>query len=620
MLLKGFWIGLLMIGIFAGFVKAQNTQEDSLKVILSDLAQQPSSLGRDSMIIKTITKIFMTLPSKEIAKREFYNDSLKGFAPRTAWHKAAAYQMYISGFMHTFRGENTLAFNDIERALIAFKKYQDKEFYQNAFDRLSVLMSRNMMIKPIANPILEKKYLGYLHEKLKDALAIPNNPDLSSAYAGLGQFYLMKKEYAKSMNYYQQGLSHTLKQPNPNSVFYSYHSELFFAKGLCPLYLNPSDKQAMATVEKVMKVCQTQKHNNYEKYLLLVMVHYMGNFYCENRQFQNALKMGLLGKNLEDFPQMPFYQYLVDNVLAKAYRGLGKPSEALAYLEKVDNYEEKSGAMELRSNLAEWHLKYLDEKQNATIKTLENEKLQTQANRNKWIRNLLIFILLTGCLFLFYTLKTNRKLRQKNRQIQEALFEGQTMERKRMASELHDNIANKILAVKMRIETIDSEHFTEKEKVNFASTLRYIDEVYSDVRLVSHNLLPEELESKGLAIAVENLVKKINLINKTNFDLVISQNFPRLAVRFEYEIYTIIFELVNNILKHAEANNAIIHLTQEMKTVKLIVEDNGKGVDNQAINSNNLGLKSVSARVETLKGHLEILSHDGTKVMIEVPT
>jgi signal transduction histidine kinase len=592
--------------------------EDSLQNQLKNLSNQPTSIGRDSLIIRTLANIFMSFPSKEIPKREFYNDSLKRFTNKSKWQKAHAYQMYISGFMHTFKGENTLAFNDIEKALIEFRKLKDEENYQKCAERLSILMSRNMMVKPLNNEHLEKKYLNYLSEQLEEAKTKFGGMKLAGAYAGFGQYYLMKKDYKKSAEYYQQQAKYAKLNTNKNLEFFEYHSGLFYSKGLCALYQNPNDKETLKTVNKIIKICETEKHNNYEKYLLLIIVHYMGNYYAEQKNYQNALRIGLIGQNLEDPPQMPFYTYLVDNVLAKAYKGLNQPAKAFQYLEKVTEYQETSGTQELTGNLAEWQLKYEDEKQKTQIKTLENDKLQAEANRQKWIRNFLIISLLLGCGLVFYFFKNNQQLKTKNREIEEALLKGQTLERKRVAQELHDNLSAKISGIRWRLEAIEPDFKVEKHKQIYESSVNALAEVYTDVRLIAHNLLPAELETKGLTFALESLVKELNGLNKTEFSLNIPSTIGRFQNKIEYEIFSIILELSNNILKHSQAKNALISLEIEKNTLKLLVSDNGIGIDEDSI-KRGMGMSNLKSRVASLNGKMAIENQEGVCAVIEVP-
>ncbi len=592
--------------------------EDSLQNELKTLSNQSISLQRDSLIIKILAEIFMSFPSKEIPKREFYNDSLRRFSAKSSWAKAQGYQLYISGFMHTFKGENTLAFNDIEKALLAFRKLKDKENYQKCAERLAVLMGRNMMIKPMTDSVLKRKYLKYITERLEEAKTKFAGTKLAGAYAGMGQFYLEGKDYKQSAKYYEQEVKYAHLNPNKNLKFFEYHSGLFYSKGLCILYQNPNDTEALKTVNQIIQICQTEKHNNYEKYLLLIMVHYMGNYYAEQKDYQNALRIGLIGQNIEEPPQMPFYTYLVDNVLAKAYKGLNQPVKALQYLEKVSDYQEKSGTQELTGNLAEWQLKYEDEKQKTQIKTLENEKLQTEANRQKWIRNFLIISLLMGCGLVFYFFKTNQQLKSKNREIEEALLKGQTIERKRVAQELHDNLSAKISGIRWRLEAIEPEFKVEKQRKIYESSVNALAEVYTDVRLIAHNLLPAELETKGLSVALQSLVKELNGLNKTDFSLNINETISRFQNKIEYEIFSIILELSNNILKHSQAKNALVSLETEKNTLKLVVSDNGIGIAEDSIKKG-MGMSNLKSRVASLNGKMSVENREGVWVGVEVP-
>jgi two-component system, NarL family, sensor kinase len=86
-----------------------------------------------------------------------------------------------------------------------------------------------------------------------------------------------------------------------------------------------------------------------------------------------------------------------------------------------------------------------------------------------------------------------------------------------------------------------------------------------------------------------------------------------------WNIYNVILELVNNILKHAEAKSAMISIFQENNLLKISVKDNGKGFDNQLINFDSLGLKSIHSRIEAIRGKVDILSNNGTEVLIEIP-
>ncbi len=252
------------------------------------------------------------------------------------------------------------------------------------------------------------------------------------------------------------------------------------------------------------------------------------------------------------------------------------------------------------------------------VKKLENEKLQTEANRQKMIRNILVISLLLGAGLVFYFFKNNQQLKTKNKEIEEALLKGQTIERKRVATELHDNLSAKISGVKWRLEAIQPDFKIEKQRKIYESSVNALSEIYTDVRLISHNLLPIELETKGLTIAIENLVTELNSLEKTKFLLEISENISRFDNRIEYELFSIILELSNNILKHSGAKEALIYLKKEVNLLKLSVEDNGIGIA-ESQHKKGMGLSNIQSRVEALNGNLNMMSEVGVKISIEIP-
>lgn len=137
-----------------------------------------------------------------------------------------------------------------------------------------------------------------------------------------------------------------------------------------------------------------------------------------------------------------------------------------------------------------------------------------------------------------------------------------------------------------------------------------MNQAYQDVRNISHNLVPAELENKGLVGSIENLIIKINDSSRVQFTLKESIEDTALLQEISYPIYNIVFELINNILKLAEARKAHINKLQRDNSIVLVVTDDGQGYD-PAKTKKGFGLKSILARVESLGGHLTATSQLG---------
>jgi signal transduction histidine kinase len=202
-------------------------------------------------------------------------------------------------------------------------------------------------------------------------------------------------------------------------------------------------------------------------------------------------------------------------------------------------------------------------------------------------------------------------------EVKDASYKGEQKERKRLASDLHDNLGSVLSAISMHLEALDPKSLSAGENKLYANIKSMTSDAYNEIRLISHNLSPKELEKEGgLAKAMERLTLKLNAAKKTNFKMNFSlkQSLPQ---RMEVNIYAIVLELSNNVLRHADAQNAEISLIGERGVLRLSVTDDGTGFINN--NSTGLGLSSIQVRVEELNGALLINNEKGTHVEIKIP-
>jgi signal transduction histidine kinase len=99
-------------------------------------------------------------------------------------------------------------------------------------------------------------------------------------------------------------------------------------------------------------------------------------------------------------------------------------------------------------------------------------------------------------------------------------------------------------------------------------------------------------------------------------------NDNRYSIAFENKVYNIVQELINNVLKHSEAQNAVILLKEDKRTLKIVITDDGKGFDPKKVkNKDGIGINQIEARVFMLKGIMNIESEidGGTRIEINLP-
>ncbi len=202
----------------------------------------------------------------------------------------------------------------------------------------------------------------------------------------------------------------------------------------------------------------------------------------------------------------------------------------------------------------------------------------------------------------------NDQLRAKNREIEDALLRGQTLERKRMAADLHDSLGGLLAAIKMNLSALNPAQLPEREQQIYRSLLGMTKEAFAEVRYLSHNLQPEALEKQGLAEALNRLVDKLNLTQQIDFRLD-AADLPRLDKTTEFNLYSICIELCSNILRHSEATQAAILFRRFGSELNMIIQDNGCGMD--PADATGMGLRNIQARMDVIQGRYEIHSGAG---------
>lgn len=150
--------------------------------------------------------------------------------------------------------------------------------------------------------------------------------------------------------------------------------------------------------------------------------------------------------------------------------------------------------------------------------------------------------------------------------------------------------------------------------------LKIVDFASKEVRDLSHTLHSSILHKFGLPFAIKDIAEmysnsQIKIHTELDIDI-------RYSIAFENKVYNIVQELINNVLKHSEAQNAVILLKEHNGTLKIVISDDGIGFDkNKVKNKDGIGINQIEARVYMLKGLIQITSEEGggTKIEINLP-
>ena len=174
-----------------------------------------------------------------------------------------------------------------------------------------------------------------------------------------------------------------------------------------------------------------------------------------------------------------------------------------------------------------------------------------------------------------------------------------------------------IAAAKMHFSSLSSTISPILESKGYVQGMDLLENASIQVRRTSHNLMPEILLENGLEKAIDRYCTSIS--NRSLQLLFIPLgNINRFNAGFELALYRIVQELINNIIRHSKATQALLQLSQNQNILTLSVEDNGDGFLTENI-TDGTGLGSIRKRVNALTGHLEICSqiNKGTQVYLE---
>lgn len=217
-----------------------------------------------------------------------------------------------------------------------------------------------------------------------------------------------------------------------------------------------------------------------------------------------------------------------------------------------------------------------------------------------------------------------QKLRYRESQIQ-SIINAQEKERERVARDIHDSVGSGLSALKMYISNLDPgvKNNDHKTKSTYSNSLDMLDNIHREIRNISFNLKPKIIASQGLYAALEEMIRRINNIGVISISLNTFDFEDRLPPGIEINIYRVLQEIFNNIMKHSNARHVSIQLTKYEKELNLMVEDDGSGFDIRDLEKNDsYGWDNIISRLELINGkHVidTLAGRKGTTIIIDVP-
>ena len=181
----------------------------------------------------------------------------------------------------------------------------------------------------------------------------------------------------------------------------------------------------------------------------------------------------------------------------------------------------------------------------------------------------------------------------------------------RISKELHDGVCNDLLSVEMEMKQSDNSAITTQLK-----------QIRENLRNLSHQLATPALSNFSLYQVLTLYTDKLKSLKTPHIQCYIEESIQQIdfPADLTQEVYRILQEIISNMLKHANAQQAYITASYEDGQVNLIVEDDGKGFSADKLSNDflqaGLGLRSVKERCDKLQGGCDITSKEGQGTVI----
>ena len=478
-------------------------------------------------------------------------------------------------------------------------------------DQKALEMGRKMMLYfPIKQEKTEQSHIEYLlilntvgvlldnvalSQNSTDTLRIAINKIKTSTPVGLKM--LLYTSYAKSLN--------NLERTDSAQYYYKH------ALALIPQSTNPYNVANLHYLYGCLLKNRHQKPQQASHYFSKA-----ANFYRKNPN-------NMLVKCLEEWADLE----------ATTFKN---NTAAYALLSEAHQVYRKNTKAEYQSKLSGFDAEFRTREKEIKIEALSMQQEVEQTKHQMVIITILANLLIATSIvlallfllrkkkseFKFKELSLQHDLNQKRHEIEtlsnemsqkmtERYINGLEDSNKRISSELHDGICNKLLALHMNLR-----HTSNDQLIAELASL------YNELRILSHELASPEFQAISLNQTLEIYIGKFKQANLFELTYYIDPKIE--AICFDQstarEIYRIIQEALTNIMKHADAQSVCITISENQGGVEIMIEDDGKGYD--AHNSTDgIGLRMMKERVVSLNATLSIETtiNKGTLICVSVP-
>lgn len=599
--------------------------------------------AQDTGLVMNLLDSAYTMEDQNPDTAILINEEAYRLSEKLAYTTGMAKALHYSGIVYSDKSMYPEALERYQKALLLYRKEENFRGVGACFTNIgNVHRYQSQLDSALVN--YQRAVDIFKQHSLQDAV--------SQAYGNVGGVFQMMQQYQKAYEYHSLSVGAAI-QSNDSLVL----CNALINQGTV---LNDLDRreESINSYLDAMKIARAIE-NDYVIHLAYIN---LADHYRKSGDYEHALEYGLNALHHARKLGTPYDIADVQRRVGDIYAAMGKHSDAKDfYLDAVeiarginarevvlsiydalhhscsslgdyrDAYRYQALAVHYRDSvLSEKQLQIINELE-VKYQTLQKDQeiyrqqlaLQESRQYNTYVAGVSI-ILLLAVVFLYVQYR-NRKKRhiaqlERTRQEQEiqvlqALMQGEEKERTRIAMALHDEVAGLLAAAKMHLDSMTSGDVLDG---TYRNAVALLDEASVSVRKTAHNLMPEFLIQYGLDKALRRYCDSIGRTGNLTIQYDSWGDPISLPPALELSVYRIVQELLNNIIKHARATEAMLQIGFQKGLLSVTVEDNGIGLSPADPSDPKSNLAFLKSRVAALDGNIDITSEPGAGVSIHI--
>lgn len=333
----------------------------------------------------------------------------------------------------------------------------------------------------------------------------------------------------------------------------------------------------------------------------------LGKAYILKQDYDSALYW--LNRTNEQSHALPYKRAEVLKYYAELYEAKGDNTRAVHYFksfmhlkDSIDNNERSARAVELETQYRTAEKDKEIAEQQLQITRQQASLKQSRINTTAGIIISLLLIILLVITRRSIKHKQKRLQQEAETQILKATLDSEQKERNRIAMELHDGIVSDLTAIKLNLEIT---HPLPDQLQPYTASVRQLGTAIRDIRNTAHNLMPEILLRHHLEDAIRMLCSNVERTGRLSIRFLSYGDFTQIKMQERQSIYRMIQELLHNIIKHAQADQALVQISCYENLFTATIEDNGIGINHKNKNqTDGIGTRNIEERITRMNGHI----------------